>query len=381
MKFSCTEEQQLVQRTARDAADRLLAPKAAQRDVTSEFPLHELRELAKLGLLGVTVPEALGGAGADTVAYALAMQELARGDAAVSVAVSVTNMVAELVAKMGTPAQQRKWVPDLVSGKLVAGAFALSEVQAGSDPTSMRTRAERTTTGFCISGTKQWITSGDHAGLLIVWAITDPAAGSKGISAFLVPGKAPGVSVARLEEKMGLHGSSTAQLVLDNVEVGQDAVLGTLGGGFGLAMMALDGGRIGIASQAVGIARGALAQAVRYATEREQFGVAIIKHQAIGNMLADAATWLDAAELLTLRAADLKGRGLAFSQEASMAKLFASEHAGKICDIALQVHGGFGYTRDFPIERNVRDVRVTRIYEGTSEIQRIVIARNLLRDA
>ncbi len=381
MQFSTTEEQQLVQRTARDAAERLLAHKAAQRDVTSEFPLHELRELAKLGLLGVTVPEALGGAAADTVAYSLAMQELARGDAAVSVAVSVTNMVAELVSTMGTTAQRQQWVPGLVSGELVAGAFALSEVQAGSDPTSMRTRAERTATGFRINGAKQWITSGDHAGLLIVWAITDPAAGHKGISAFLVPGKAPGVSVARLEEKMGLHGSSTAQLVLENVDVGEDAVLGKIGGGFALAMMALDGGRIGIASQAIGIARGALAHAVRYATEREQFGVPIIKHQAIGNMLADAATWLDAAELLTLRAADLKGRGLPFSQEASMAKLFASEHAGKICDIALQVHGGFGYTRDFPIERNVRDVRVTRIYEGTSEIQRIVIARNLLRDA
>jgi len=381
MQFATTEEQQLVQRTARDAAERILAPKAAQRDVSSEFPLAELRELAKLGLLGVTVPEALGGAGADTIAYSLAMQELARGDAAVSVAVSVTNMVAELVAKMGTPAQQQAWVPRLVSGELVAGAFALSEVQAGSDPAGMRTKAERTATGYRISGAKQWITSGDHAGLLIVWAITDPTAGHRGISAFLVPGKAPGVSVARLEEKMGLHGSSTAQLVLENVDVGEDAVLGSIGGGFALAMMALDGGRIGIASQAIGIARGALAQAIRYASEREQFGVPIIKHQAIGNMLADSATWLDAAELLTLRAADLKGRGQAFSQEASMAKLFASEHAGKICDLALQVHGGFGYTRDFPIERNVRDVRVTRIYEGTSEIQRIVIARNLLRGA
>lgn len=381
MQFATTEEQQLVQRTARDAAERILAPKAAQRDVSSEFPLAELRELAKLGLLGVTVPEAFGGAGADTIAYSLAMQELARGDAAVSVAVSVTNMVAELVAKMGTPAQQQAWVPRLVSGELVAGAFALSEVQAGSDPAGMRTKAERTATGYRISGAKQWITSGDHAGLLIVWAITDPTAGHRGISAFLVPGKAPGVSVARLEEKMGLHGSSTAQLVLENVDVGEDAVLGSIGGGFALAMMALDGGRIGIASQAIGIARGALAQAIRYASEREQFGVPIIKHQAIGNMLADSATWLDAAELLTLRAADLKGRGQAFSQEASMAKLFASEHAGKICDLALQVHGGFGYTRDFPIERNVRDVRVTRIYEGTSEIQRIVIARNLLRGA
>jgi alkylation response protein AidB-like acyl-CoA dehydrogenase len=380
MNFAITEEQQLVQRTARDAADRLLAPKAAARDVSCEFPLHELKELAKLGLLGVTIPDQLGGAGADTIAYSLAMQELARGDASVSVAVSVTNMVAELVAKMGTPQQQQYWVPRLVSGELIAGAFALSEVQAGSDPTAMRTAATRTANGWSISGTKQWITSGDHAGLLIVWAITDANAGHKGISAFLVPGKAAGVSVSRLEEKMGLHGSSTAQLVFENVEVGEDAILGREGGGFGLAMMALDGGRIGIASQAIGIARGALQAAIRYASERTQFGVPIMKHQAIGNMLADAATWLEASEMLTLRAADQKNRGENFSQAASMAKLFATEHAGKICDIALQVHGGYGYTRDFPVERAVRDVRVTRIYEGTSEIQRIVIARNLLRE-
>jgi alkylation response protein AidB-like acyl-CoA dehydrogenase len=380
MNFAITEEQQLVQRTARDAADRMLAPKAAARDVSSEFPLHELRELAKLGLLGVTVPDALGGAGADTIAYSLAMQELARGDAAVSVAVSVTNMVAELVSKVGTPAQQQRWVPGLVSGELVAGAFALSEVQAGSDPTAMRTLATRTANGWSISGTKQWITSGDHAGLMVVWAITDANAGHKGITAFLVAGKSRGITVSRLEEKMGLHGSSTAQLVFDQVEVGADSILGREGGGFGLAMMALDSGRIGIASQAIGIARGALQAAVRYATERSQFGVAIIKHQAIGNMLADAATWLEASEMLTLRAADQKDRGEHFTQAASMAKLFATEHAGKICDIALQVHGGYGYTRDFPVERAVRDVRVTRIYEGTSEIQRIVIARNLLRD-
>jgi alkylation response protein AidB-like acyl-CoA dehydrogenase len=380
MNFAITEEQQLVQRTARDAADRMLAPKAAARDVSSEFPLHELRELAKLGLLGVTVPDALGGAGADTIAYSLAMQELARGDAAVSVAVSVTNMVAELISKVGTPAQQQRWVPGLVSGELVAGAFALSEVQAGSDPTAMRTLATRTMNGWSISGTKQWITSGDHAGLMVVWAVTDPNAGHKGITAFLVAGKSRGITVSRLEEKMGLHGSSTAQLVFDQVEVGADAILGREGGGFGLAMMALDSGRIGIASQAIGIARGALHAAVRYASERSQFGVAIIKHQAIGNMLADAATWLEASEMLTLRAADQKDRGEHFTQAASMAKLFATEHAGKICDIALQVHGGYGYTRDFPVERAVRDVRVTRIYEGTSEIQRIVIARNLLRD-
>jgi alkylation response protein AidB-like acyl-CoA dehydrogenase len=379
MDLQLTEEQLMVQRTARDAAERLLAPGAAQRDVTGEFPAAELRALAELGLLGVAVPEELGGAGAGVIAYSLAMQELARADASVAVAVSVTNMVAELVAKIGTPEQARHWVPRLVSGELVCGAFALSEPQAGSDPSAMRALAEKTATGWRISGTKQWITNGGKAGLVIVWALTDPSAGHKGISAFLVPGDAAGLSVARREEKMGLHGSVTAQLILENVEVGEDAMLSGPGRGFALAMMALDGGRIGIASQAIGIARGALEAAVRYATERTQFDVPIIKHQAIGNMLADAATWLDAATLMTLRAADMKQRGESFSQAASMAKLFASEKAGLICDIALQVHGGYGYTRDFPIERACRDVRVTRIYEGTSEIQRIVIARNLLR--
>lgn len=379
MDLQLTEEQLMVQRTARDAAERLLAPAAARRDVTGEFPAAELSALAELGLLGIAVPDELGGAGAGVIAYSLAMQELARGDASVAVAVSVTNMVAELIAKNGTPEQARAWVPRLVSGELVCGAFALSEPQAGSDPAAMRTRAEKTATGWRLSGTKQWITNGGKAGLVIVWAITDPAAGHKGISAFLVPGDAPGLSVTRQEEKMGLHGSVTAQLLLENVEVGDDAILSGPGRGFALAMSALDGGRIGIASQAIGIARGALEAAIRYATERTQFDVPIIKHQAIGNMLADAATWLDASTLLTLRAADLKQRGESFSQAASMAKLFSTEKAGLICDIALQVHGGYGYTRDFPIERACRDVRVTRIYEGTSEIQRIVIARNLLR--
>lgn len=379
MELQLTEEQRMVQRTARDAAERLLAPHAARRDVSGEFPAAELRALAELGLLGVAVPDELGGAGAGTIAYSLAMQELARADASVAVAVSVTNMVAELIAANGTPEQARRWVPGLVSGELVCGAFALSEPQAGSDPAALRTRAEKTATGWRLSGAKQWITSGDRAGVLVVWAVTDPAAGHKGISAFLVPGGSPGLTVSRLEEKMGLHGSSTAQLLLENVEVPDDAMLSGPGRGFALAMMALDGGRIGIASQALGIARGALEAAVRYASERTQFDVPIIKHQAIGNMLADAATWLDAGTLLTLRAADAKQRRQPYSQAASMAKLFATEKAGLICDIALQVHGGYGYTRDFPIERACRDVRVTRIYEGTSEIQRIVIARNLLR--
>ena len=381
MDLAPTEEQLLIQRTARDFAERTLMPKAAARDESGEFPEAELRQLGKLGLLAICVPDELGGAGAGPIAYSLAMQELARGDASVAVAVSVTNMVGELIWKNGTPALQRAWCPRLASGELISGAFALSEADAGSDPAAMRTTATKTERGWRLSGAKQWITTGDRAGVLVVWAVTDAAVGHKGITAFVVPGNAKGLSTARLEDKLGLRGSSTAQLVLDNVEVGDDAVLAAPGRGFALAMMALDGGRIGIASQAIGIARGALEAAIRYAGERHTFGQAIIKHQAIAGMLADAATWLDAATLMTLRAAALKQSGGQFSQQAAMAKLFASEHAWKICDIALQVHGGYGYVRDFPVERALRDVRVTRIYEGTSEIQRIVIARNLLRAA
>jgi alkylation response protein AidB-like acyl-CoA dehydrogenase len=379
MDLAPTEEQQLIQRTARDFAERVLMPKAAARDASGQFPAKELGELGKLGLLAIGVPDELGGAGAGVVAYSLAMQELARGDASVAVAVSVTNMVGELIWKNGTPAQQQQWNPRLASGELVSGAFALSEPEAGSDPAALRTTATKTPTGWRIDGTKQWITTGDHAGVMIVWAVTDPSAGHKGITAFIVPGKAKGLTVARLEDKMGLRASSTAQLVFEGVEVGDDAVLGQPGRGFALAMMALDGGRIGIASQAIGIARGALEAAIRYAGERQTFGQPIIRHQAVGNMLADAATWLDAAHLMTLRAAYLKESGAPFSQQAAMAKLFSTEHAWKICDIALQVHGGYGYVTDFPVERALRDVRVTRIYEGTSEIQRIVIARNLMR--
>jgi alkylation response protein AidB-like acyl-CoA dehydrogenase len=381
VNFALTEEQALIERTARDYAERVLAPAAAERDVQSTFPDRELGELAEIGLLGVNVPEALGGAEAGAVAYSLAMQQLARGDASVAVAVSVTNMVAELICQFGSEAQRRRHVPGLVGGDAVCGSFALSEPQAGSDPAAMKTTAVRTEGGWRLTGTKQWITSGDRAGVLVVWAVTDPEAGHRGITAFIVRGGAPGLAVNRAEEKMGLHGSSTVQLSLDGVEVADDDVLGRPGDGFKLAMAALDGGRIGIASQAIGIAGGALAAAVAYAAEREQFGTPIIKHQAIGNMLADCATWMDAARLMTLRAAWRKDRGLPFSHQASMAKLFSTERAIRTCDTAIQVHGGYGYTRDFPVERAYRDVRVTAIYEGTSEIQRIVIARHLLRQA
>ncbi|HSN25498.1 MAG TPA: acyl-CoA dehydrogenase family protein [Kofleriaceae bacterium] len=379
MDFELTEEQAAIRDMAREYADRVLVPRAAKRDETCEFPVAELHELGGMGLLAINVPEEYGGSAAGVIAYSLALQELARGDASVAVAVSVTNMVGELIANNGTPAQAKAWCPRLASGELVSGAFALSEPEAGSDPAAMRTTAVKTASGWSITGTKQWITTGDHAGVMIVWAVTDPDAGHKGITAFIVPGKVKGLTVARLEDKMGLRASSTAQLVLENVEVGDEAVLGAPGRGFALAMMALDGGRIDIASQAIGIARGALEAAVRYAGERQTFGQPIIKHQAVGNMLADAATWLDASALMTLRAAHAKQSKQPFGQLAAMAKLFSTEHAWKICDIALQVHGGYGYVRDFPVERALRDVRVTRIYEGTSEIQRIVIARNLLR--
>ena len=381
MNFDFTEEQLLIQKTARDYAERTLAPRAAERDESKEFPVKELRELAELGLLGVTVPEEHGGAGADAIGYSLALQELARGDASDAVAVSVTNMVAELVAKRGTKEQIEEHVSKLLDGTYITGSFALSEPQAGSDPSAMQTVAKKVEGGYELSGSKQWVTSGDRSGLLVVWAVTDKDSKRNALSAFLVRGDAKGVGVVRLEEKMGLAGSSTAQISLDKVFVADKAVLGDLGDGFRLAMMALDSGRIGIASQALGISSFALERATTYALERETFGKPIAKHQAIGNMLADAATHLDAGKMLTYRAADAKQRGLPFTEFASRAKLFASEKACQICDVALQIHGGFGYTKDFPIERAYRDARVTRIYEGTSEIQRIVIARGLIKRA
>jgi alkylation response protein AidB-like acyl-CoA dehydrogenase len=290
---------------------------------------------------------------------------------------SVTNMVAEVIARFGTDAQRERHVPKLTSGEYVTGAFALSEPEAGSDPGSMRTTAERVPGGWVLRGQKQWITSGAYAGLLVVWARTG-GPGTKGISAFLVEGGTPGLSAGKEEDKLGLRASNTVPILLDGCRVPEDALLGAEDQGFKVAMMALDGGRIGIASQAIGIATAALEEAVAYARERKQFGRPIGDFQGLQWMLADAATELDAARLLTLRAAMLKEAGRPFTREASMAKLFASEAAGRVCDRALQIHGGYGYVRDFAAERHYRDVRVTRIYEGTSEIQRTVIARSVL---
>jgi alkylation response protein AidB-like acyl-CoA dehydrogenase len=381
MRFEPSDEQEMAQRTARDYAQRVLVARAADRDRSGEFPEKELRELAGLGMLGIAVPEEYGGAGAGVVAYALAMMELAAADPSVAVAVSVTNMVAELIARAGSEAQQREHVPKLAGGEYLCGAFALSEPGSGSDPAAMTTTATRKGDRWVLRGAKQWITCGDRAGVMVLWAQSEPGSRHRGVTAFLVRGDAPGLEVNRREEKLGLHGSSTVGLSLDGVEVGDGDVLGEVGGGFKLAMTALDGGRIGIAAQALGVARMALDASVAYAQERESFGVPIARHQAIGNMLADAATWLDASRLMVLRAAWRKENGLSFSKEAAMAKLLATEKAFEIVDTALQIHGGLGYTRDVPIERGLRDVRVTRIYEGTSEIQRIVIARHILKEA
>lgn len=379
MEFELNEAQVAVRDLARKYAREKLAPKARQRDREEIFPAEELKEMAGLGLMGVNVPEAYGGAEAGTVAYSLAMMELAAGDAAVSVATGVTNMCAELITRFGTEEQKQKHVTKLCDGTYTAGAFALSEPQAGSDPSAMTTFAERRGDRWVLNGAKQWITSGGHAGVFVVWARTSKEPGSRSISCFIVEANTPGFSVGKPEDKMGLRGSDTVPLLFENMELPADSLLGNEGEGFKMAMIALDGGRIGIASQAIGIARAALEASVSYAKERVAFGKPIAQQQAIAFKLADMKTELEAARLLTLRAAWQKEEGVPFTKEASMAKLFASEAANRIVSEAVQIHGGYGYVDEFPVERHFRDARVTTIYEGTSEIQRLVISREILK--
>jgi alkylation response protein AidB-like acyl-CoA dehydrogenase len=378
MDFALDASQELVQQTSREVARRVLLPIAAEIDRSGRFPRAELVELARAGLMGVNVPEQYGGAEAGVVAYSLALQEVAAVCASSAVTMAVTNMVAEVIARFGTEAQRKRYLPGLCSGELVAGSFALSEAGAGSDPGAMSSVACADGDGFLLSGEKQWITSGDQAGVLVVWARTG-GPGTSGLSCFLVEPSTPGFSVTRVEDKLGLCGSSTVSLAFDACRLPREALLGEPGGGFKVAMMALDGGRIGIASQALGIARAALEESVEYARGRVQFGRPIADFQAIQWMIADSETEISAARLLTMRAAWLKEQGEPFTQAAAMAKLFASEAAFQVCDRNLQIHGGAGYVRDFHAERHVRDVRVTRIYEGTSEIQRLVIARAALQ--
>jgi alkylation response protein AidB-like acyl-CoA dehydrogenase len=379
--LTLNDTQSLVQKTARDYAAKVILPQAAEIDERERFPRDVLKGLAELGLMAVNVPEELGGAGAGVVAYALAMQEIARACASTAVTMAVTNMVGEVIAKFGTDEQKVRCCPKLASGEWCAGAFALSEPEAGSDPGGMSTTARLERGEWVLDGAKQWITSGAHAGVFVVWARTgdrDTHPGTRGVSCFLVEGGTPGLRVGRAEDKMGIRGSNTVGLSFDACRVPESALLGELHGGFKIAMMALDGGRIGIASQAIGIARAALEESVAYAKDRKAFDHPIADFQAIQWKLADMRTELDAAHALSMRAAWLKENGRVFTREASMAKLFASEAAVRICNEAVQIHGGYGYIREFAAERHLRDARVTMIYEGTSEVQRIVIARSVL---
>lgn len=377
MQIDLNETQRMVRDAARDFAVKEIQPHAAQLDRDGTMPLAQLKGLAELGMMGVNIPEKLGGAEAGVVSMSLAMQEVARACASTAVTMSVTNMVGEVIARFGTDAQAQRYVPRLCSGEYVAGSFALSETAAGSDPGSMTTRADKDGEHWVLNGAKQWITSADVAGVFVVWARTG-GEGTRGISCFLVEKGTPGLSIVSKEDKLGLRASSTCAIAFDDCRVPADALLGQLGGGFKVAMMALDGGRIGIASQALGIGQAALSESVEYARERRQFGNPIADFQAIQWMIADSQTELEAARLLTLRAAFLKETGVAFSSQAAMAKLYASEAAGRVCDRNVQIHGGAGYVKDFAAERHLRDVRVTRIYEGTSEIQRVVIGRTSL---
>jgi len=380
MDFDLTETQSAVVDTARRLAREVVAPAAREGDRTGRFPVGIIRQLAEAGLLAIQVPEELGGAGAGPVAYVLAMMEVAAADCAVAVTMAVTNMVGEIIARYGTPAQRERCCPKLASAEWLAGSFALSEPQAGSDPASMSTRAVRRGDRWLLNGEKQWITSGDVAGVMVVWARSDEAVkGKRGISAFLVEAGTPGLHVGRHEQKMGIRASSTVSLTFEDCAVPDEAVLGEVGGGFKIALAALDGGRTGIAAQATGTIRAALDASVRYARDRHAFGQPIAAFQALRFMMADVQTEHDAARLLTLRAAARKEAGRPFSREAAMAKLFASEAAQRAVSRAVQIHGGYGYIDEFPVERLFRDARVQTIYEGTSEIQRMVIARDLLR--
>ncbi len=378
MDFELSETQAMVRDTARAFSDRVLRPRAADFERAEHVPSDVLREMADLGLMGVNVPAALGGAEAGAVAYALAIAEIARGCSATAVIMAVTNMVAEVITKVGTDAQRAAHVTKITSGAYEAASFALSEPGAGSDPGAMQTTAVRRDGRWVINGQKQWITNGDRAGVFVVWARTG-GPGTAGLSAFLVEKGAPGLTLGKAEDKMGIRASATLPLTFDDCEVSDDAMLGPEGSGFKLAMMALDGGRIGIGAQSLGIASGALDEARRYAGERQQFGKPIAEFQAVQWMIADSHADLDASRLMVLRAASMKEAGKGFSQEAAMAKLWASEAAWRVCSRAVQVLGGYGYTREFSVERRMRDVRVTQIYEGTSEVQRVVIARGELR--
>lgn len=372
-----TEEQRLIRETARSYASEHITPFAAQWDRDATFPAEALRGLAKLGFYGMLVPEQHGGCDIGYVAAALVLEEIGVADAACSTIVSVTNSVGCMpLLQYGTAQQQRDFLAPLARGEKLA-AFCLTEPQAGSDASGLKTRAQARGGDYVLNGTKQFITSGKNADIAIVFAVTDPAAGKRGISAFIVPTDTPGYRVASVETKMGQRASDTCQIAFEDCVVPAQNLLGEEGQGYKIALGNLEGGRIGIAAQCVGIARAALEAATLYSREREAFAKPLSEHQAVAFKLADMATQIEAARQLTLHAAALKDAGAPCLSEASMAKLFASEIAERVCSDAIQIHGGYGYLQDFPVERFYRDVRACQIYEGTSEVQKMVISRAL----
>jgi len=381
MNFELTEEQRMIQEMARDFARNEIAPVAAKNEREGHFPKDILKKLAQLGFMGVNIPQEYGGAESGVVAYSLALSEIAKACASTAVTMSVTNMVAEIINQYGSEHLKKKYIPKITSGEYVAGAFALTEPHAGSDAGAIRTTAVKKGDRYILNGSKVFITSGAYAGCIIVYAVTDKSKGNKGISAFVVDKGSEGLIVGKEERKMGLRASNTVSLDFCDCVVPAENLLATEGKGFEIGMTALNGGRIGIASQAIGIADAALEAAIKYALERQAFGKKIAEFQAIQWKIADSATMLDAARLLTLRAAYLKEKKRSFTKEASMAKLYSTEIANRICADAIQIHGGYGYVEEYNVERYYRDVRVTTIYEGTSEIQRIVIAREILKNA
>jgi len=371
------EQQTMIRDTMRAFARERLAPFAAEWDRNATFPREALRELAQLGAFGMTVPDEHGGAGLDYVSLALALEEIAAGDGATSTIISVQNsVVCGPILAFGDEAQKERYLKPLASGEWL-GCFCLTEPHVGSDAAAIRTTATRAGGDWVLNGVKQFITSGRNAQVAVVFAVTDRQAGKKGISAFIVPTDTPGFLVARIEDKMGQHASDTAQIAFESCRVPAANLLGREGEGYRIALANLEAGRIGIAAQSVGMARAALEAALRYAKEREAFGKPIIEHQAVNFRLADMATRIEAARQLVLHAASLRDAGRPCLKEASMAKLFASEMAEQVCSDAIQIHGGYGYVADFPVERIYRDVRVTQIYEGASDIQRLVIGRAL----
>jgi alkylation response protein AidB-like acyl-CoA dehydrogenase len=370
------ETHQLLRNTVRQFALEKLRPNAARWDREAHFPREELRALAAMGLMGVAIPEDWGGAGMDHTSLAIAIEEIASGDGATSTIVQVNNLAAGILLGYGSEAQKREFLVPLARGQML-GAFALTEPHVGSDASAITTRAERAGGGWVLNGVKQFITSGRNADVAIVFAVTDKSAGKHGISGFVVPTKSPGYVISRVEEKAGQHASDTAQIVLENCRVPPEALLGTEGTGYRIALSNLESGRVNVAAQSVGMAQSALEAALAYARERKSFGKILFEHQAVSFRLADMATQIEAGRQLYLYAARLRDEGRPCLKEASMAKLFASEMAEKVCSDAIQIHGGYGYVADFPVERIWRDVRVTKIYEGASDIQRLVIGRNL----